>query len=612
MATFRESPINRFLISLLSRWTGEVNAIQDVRRLKEVLRFGGVFSATILLPALLLAWFALSSIRSEELAVDADLRARAAAVEAQVQQELAAIFGRFEERTATRLAAGGSPIEQIGELSPYLRLVVRIDDRGQIDAPFAPEREPDPLFEPGGFQRAWREGVQAEKDGRWADGAAAYQRALTATHDERLRGEAALAHARMRVQLGGDAARLLNEVYSDHGSARDRAGFRIGDLVVLLQAELRMADAPDTAAAILQDLVTALLNRRWVLGRATEPALARRALAQIPASFEPDWIARARTQLKNRTDQLRWAASVASELELLATSVQVPDGEIRYLAGPDSSTLWGIATLSGDPYLFAFDLQALLDHITETARRSTANDADLLAELAVGLEPPQGALVRRSLGPYLSFVTLTVRHADPEALAHRKTRRRQVRIAIVLIAVFLVFVGVVFAARIVGQEIDAARMKADFAANVSHELRSPITQIRLKAESLQLDLCYDEADRRAHYDAIVNEAERLSRLVDNVLDFAAIERGAKRYNFRSDDLLEVVRLQVEATHDAFHDLGFEVEVTLPDDLPPVWMDRDAIGQVVVNLLSNAAKYGAPGKWVGVRVEETPDGVELSV
>ncbi|MCA9567869.1 MAG: HAMP domain-containing histidine kinase, partial [Myxococcales bacterium] len=397
-----------------------------------------------------------------------------------------------------------------------------------------------------------------------------------------------------------------------HGSVRDRTGFRIGDLVVLLQAELRLDDAPDAAATVLQDLVTSILNRRWVLGQATEPTVARRALDLLPTSFEPDWAARARTQLKNRTDQLRWAEAVASELELLATSVKVPDGEIRYIAGPDSTTLWGIATLRGDPYLFAFDLAALLDQLQTTASRSTANDADLVAELSVSRQPSEGALVRRSLGPYLQFVTLTVRHDDPVALDLQKARRRSVRIAIVLIAVFLVFVGVVLSARIVGREIENARMKADFAANVSHELRSPITQIRLKAEALQLDLCYDDDDRQAHYDAIVNESERLSRLVDNVLDFAAIERGAKRYNIRSDDLLEVVSLQLDSTMDTLRGRGMEVAVDLPEDLPPVWIDREAIGQVLINLLSNAAKYGAEGKWVGVTVENTPAGVELSV
>ena len=216
MATFRESPVNRFLITLLSRWTGEVAAIQDVRRLKEVLRFGGVFASTLLLPALLLAFFALSSIRSEELSVDADLRTRAAAVEGQVQQELVTLFGRFEDQTERRLAAGGSPIEQIGELSPYLRLVVRMDTRGQVAAPFAPPEVETTLPDHAAFRRPWRQGVAAERAGDWSTAADAFRRARDAGQHERLVAEAALAMARVQIQDGGDANALLTEVYSDH------------------------------------------------------------------------------------------------------------------------------------------------------------------------------------------------------------------------------------------------------------------------------------------------------------------------------------------------------------------------------------------------------------
>lgn len=612
MATFRESPINRLLLSAVARWSGEPPSLQDIRRIREVLRFAGVFSTTLLLPALLLAYFALASIRSEELSVDADLRARAAAVEAQVQQELATLFGRFEQQTERRLAAGGSPIGQIGELSPYLRLVVRMDSRGQLVAPFVAPEEEEVLPDHAAFRRPWREGVAAERAKRYLEAAEAYDLAQVGANHPRLAGEAALAAARARIAAGGDPTNLLNQVYSDHASVRDRTGFRIGDLILLLQAEARLDTEPITAGSVIQDLVNALLNRRWVLGQATEPTIARRALKRLPASFEPDWAARARTQLRNRTDQLRWAEQVASELELLATSVKVPEGEIRYIAGPDSSTLWGVATLDQQPYLFAFDLRALLDHLEDTASRSTSGDTELTADLSMGRRANPNALVRRSLQPYLQFVTLTVQPADPVALEVRKGNRRGIRIAIVLIAVFLVFVGVLLSARIVGREVENARMKADFAANVSHELRSPITQIRLKAESLQLDLCYDDEDRAAHYDAIVLESERLSRLVDNVLDFAAIERGAKRYSFRPDDLLDVVRLQAEATGDTLRSMGLTLEVRMPDDLPPVWIDREAIGQVIVNLLSNAAKYGAEGGWVGLAVEDTEAGVELSV
>src|SRR6185295_10968993 len=115
---------------------------------------------------------------------------------------------------------------------------------------------------------------------------------------------------------------------------------------------------------------------------------------------------------------------------------------------------------------------------------------------------------------------------------------------------------------------------------------------------------------QAYFDAIVREAERLSRLVDNVLDFAAIERGAKRYQLRPDDLAAVVTIGVETARSSLEAAGMVVEVDLSDELPPLALDRDAMGQVLTNLLSNALKYGADGKWVRIRLEPVSDGAEL--
>ncbi|MEZ4317957.1 MAG: HAMP domain-containing sensor histidine kinase [Myxococcota bacterium] len=615
MATFRESPVNRFLLSILSRWRGEVAAIQQVRRLRDVLRFAGVFVVTILLPALLLAYFALASIRSEELALDADLRARAEGIEGQVQQELESVFGRFEERTAQRLKEGGSPLDRLGELSPFLRVAFRLDPNGELAAPFAPPDPQQVLPDNAAFRRPWREGLAAERAGDATRAAQAFAEAGRNTQNPSLLAEVAFATARNRARLDPrNGAQILSDVYSDFASVRDRMGFRVGDLVVLTQGQLRMESDPEIGAVTLESLVTDILNRRWTLGQPGEPTVARAALAALPATTDPDWLARTRDRLNERTAQLRWAETVAGELELLATTQTGPEGEWTYFPGPNSRALWAtVRTSSGEEYLFAFAIDDVLEHLRDTARRATATDAELEARLvpagdAMRTEP----LVQRPLGEQMAFLTLTVTHADPQSLATQKANRRRARIAIVLLAVFLVFVGVLLSARLVGREVENARMKADFAANVSHELRSPITQIRLKAESLQLDLCYDDADRQLHYDAIVRESERLSRLVDNVLDFAAIERGAKRYSFRQDDLAAVVLLQVEAARGSLEDKGMEVELTLPDDLPPVWLDREALGQVLTNLLSNAVKYGATGKWVGVRVEGTETGVDISV
>ena len=154
-------------------------------------------------------------------------------------------------------------------------------------------------------------------------------------------------------------------------------------------------------------------------------------------------------------------------------------------------------------------------------------------------------------------------------------------------------------------------MKTDFAANVSHELRSPITKIRLRAEALQYELLDTEEEKRDSYNSIVRETERLSRLVDNVLDFASIERGAKKYTFRPEDIGEVIYRAVDSCGEAIGESGVRIDIDVPHDMPVAWIDREAISQVMINLLSNAIKYGSSGGWVGVRVQDTQTAIEIA-
>ena len=155
-------------------------------------------------------------------------------------------------------------------------------------------------------------------------------------------------------------------------------------------------------------------------------------------------------------------------------------------------------------------------------------------------------------------------------------------------------------------------MKADFAANVSHELRSPITQIRLKAESLMLGLTDTEEGRQADYYAIVRESERLSRLVDNVLDFSAIERGAKTYALIPGDLGGTVQAAIEAVETSAELVERDLYVRIGPNLPIVAHDADAIAQCVINLLSNAAKYSDEYKPIQLEMDREKNGVTIRV
>lgn len=604
----------RTALRLLARRRGEVRAIQDLRHLREVARFAGVFTVTLLLPALALSYLALSSSRSEELSLDADLRARATALSAQLTDELADIFEGFEERTRQRLRLGESPITDLEGLSPYLRGAYRFDAAGELVAPFVLPDESLPE-EPAA---AWRDLADAARreTARGRHGAAAdlWARAASESRSPRAEAEARLGQARSLIAGGREqqALDLLADLYADHAALRDRYGFRIGDLAALLRAEVSFARDPDVGATALQQLVDDLLAARWTVGNEGEAAVIREAIELLDGRVGPEWMGRARARLNEKYQQMVWSARVAPELELVPN--RSPEGTFRYPgARPDSPSLWAFSRDGEDVYAWSFSVEALTATLQASAVRLDELDGDLSAELV----PPGGtvsdvALTSLSLGPKLPAYSLAIVPDDAAALLGQKRRRRTTRVAIVLIAVFMVTVGVVNAARIISNEVETARMKADFAANVSHELRSPITQIRLKGEALQLGLVDPGEDMEQHFDAIVHEAERLSRLVDNVLDFAAIERGAKTYHLRADDLLSVVWTLCETHRTTIEDRGCRLELDLPDDLPPVWVDREAIGQVITNLLSNASKYGAEGEWVGVRVRQRGDEVDVSV
>ena len=615
MAALRDT-LRRFAVSILARHRGEVRALQDVRLLQESLRFAGVFAVLMLLPTSFLAWQALSSVRSEELSLDADLQGRARAVSSNLQRDLENIFARFEAATAQRLRQGESPAANLAELSPFLRAAFRFDATGALAAPFdlpSGDVEPEP---PAAWRRAAARARSLEPNDPGAAGAA--WRALgRSSPTPPLAAEALLGEIRCltrmdRLDLADEAAIHLYEAF---GQVRSRHGFRMDDVAVLKRLEIRLArgSSPDADRGALEDFVTTLLStRQWEIGREAEPVLVRAALRLLQGRSDPDWIASARRQLNERYAQLTWAEQVVDELELLFS--RMPEElQFRYLgARSDSAGVWSIVRSGEDLFAFSFSVADLHREIEAGIERINAEDDELLAQLVAGDPVPEAAMSVRGLGPWLPAATLVIQPADPEALEASKDRRRTLRAGVVFTAVFVSVLGVFWVARMIAFEVEAARQRADFAANVSHELRSPITQIRLKGEALMLGLVDPGADTEAHFAAIVREAERLSRLVDNVLDFAAIERGAKRYHMRPDDLVPVVMIAVEAARSSFDELDMTVELDLPEDLDPVWIDREAMGQVMTNLLSNAAKYGAAGRHVRVAVVQTAAGIEVSV
>jgi len=161
------------------------------------------------------------------------------------------------------------------------------------------------------------------------------------------------------------------------------------------------------------------------------------------------------------------------------------------------------------------------------------------------------------------------------------------------------------------QELD--RLKDDFLSTISHELRTPLTSIRSFSEILAESPDLEDAQRNDFLGIIIKESERLSRLINQILDLAKMEAGRMEWQMADIDPREVIEDALLVTSGLFRDRKVRLEVSLPDDLPPVHADRDRLMQVVVNLLSNAERFCEPEDGcVRVDAERMTDGVCVNV
>jgi signal transduction histidine kinase len=151
------------------------------------------------------------------------------------------------------------------------------------------------------------------------------------------------------------------------------------------------------------------------------------------------------------------------------------------------------------------------------------------------------------------------------------------------------------------QELD--QLKDDFVSTVSHELRTPLTSIRAFSEILLDNPDLPDADRQQFLGLVVEETERLSRLINQVLDLSKLESGQMEWEIGEVDVGDVVRGSAESARQLFVQRGATLDVHVPEAVPPVQADRDRLVQVVLNLLSNAAKFTRRAAAVDVRVED---------
>jgi len=226
--------------------------------------------------------------------------------------------------------------------------------------------------------------------------------------------------------------------------------------------------------------------------------------------------------------------------------------------------------------------------------------------------PPRPAVEHRYLHRFAEPFDALVARLDLDPLPGPGGPQPIYSLSLLLAGVGIV--GLFAVQRMARVVVDYAQRRSDFVASVSHELKTPLTAIRMYAEMLRDGLVQNDAKREEYYATIAGESERLSRLIDNVLELSRLEQDRRKLDLVVGPLDDAVREASDKLRPHAEREGFRLRLDVESRLPAVRYDRDALTQIVFNLVDNALKYAhrSDRREVVIAVRSAADRVELRV
>lgn len=256
--------------------------------------------------------------------------------------------------------------------------------------------------------------------------------------------------------------------------------------------------------------------------------------------------------------------------------------QLFYTAGPVSGTITGITP----------DLSWVQEHVIGAAAAAVAPREEVRV-VPVTAE-------HTGFRTVLPFWSVSVRSRPAGGIWARLPVLEWAYATGTAVVLSVLVMGIVLLTRDVGRETRLNQLRADLVSGVSHDLKTPLSVIRLYAETLEHPNDVPVADQRWFASGIVQETERLRRVIDDVIEFSRIQQGERTYRLSRGSLLPVVDAAVERFR-AYAELHqFVIECCVPDALPAVRLDPVAVEQAVLNLLDNALKYSGDSRTIGIR------------
>jgi signal transduction histidine kinase/tetratricopeptide (TPR) repeat protein len=613
-----------------------------------------IFSLAILLPALVVGYMSLSAFSKRREAIrrilesnlwisgESALRSvEAALLEHEKEALQAENFARLSGPESQSLpgeqpAAGGAVYSAHFPGTPFLldgeyRIVFPMTGSDRLSLSSAEEIAPE-----SEFSKAFR-GAEtyefSQKD--FARAAQAYRESSARALSDREKAMALEALGRCLISAGNlnEAYKIYSELGEKYGRIQDKAGHFLGLTAAFQIHEIeKRRKRGEASLRALLDLYQSLKDGNWPVslpeydfftseiqslieigvqaGGAPEIDKAYQALKDRPSPYLEALLF---TEFLKRdvVPKIKERMGVSS---LRGTPQLQPD---RLLANRSE----GYCLVSYSPFPdfnerrtyyggFCWDLGSLkkeiLPEILAGISKETGIALKNIEENRPGSPAEGGEPTARDslLVPYRQFPLpwkLLVTQPDWDELERTARRENFLYGALLAFIVVLMLLGMFLLGRDISRESETTRLKTEFVHNISHELKTPLTLIRLYGETLQRKENLTEEQRRESYEIITKESERLSHLINNVLDFSKIDMGRKEFIFTKGSLSQVVQETLDSYRYHLEKKGFTVHEDIAPDVPEMDFDKEAVASALINLLTNAMKFSPDRKDVTVRL-----------
>jgi len=200
----------------------------------------------------------------------------------------------------------------------------------------------------------------------------------------------------------------------------------------------------------------------------------------------------------------------------------------------------------------------------------------------------------------------------PRAIPEIVSASTRPQLALMIVLAVAMGLGVFLVAGAAAREVRVAELKSNFVASVSHDLKTPLALIQLFAETLELGRVRTPERAQEYYRIINGEAKKLTRLIENILDFSRMEAGLRPYRMEPADLSESVNKVLTRMETQFSQGNFAVTPKIEPDLPRILADEGAAEQAIENLLANAMKYSGDAKHIEIAARRVNGHIVVSV